>query len=61
MKRTAIALADGRELIYFDESDDACRTGSDDRALPPPPGASELRHDPLLDEWVAVAAHRQGR
>ena len=25
MKRTAIDLADGRELIYFDERDDAVR------------------------------------
>ncbi|SDZ42799.1 UDPglucose--hexose-1-phosphate uridylyltransferase [Micromonospora pattaloongensis] len=59
--RTVTTLADGRELIYFDETDRADRSGSDDRALPPPPGASELRYDPLLDEWVAVAAHRQGR
>ncbi|MFF0658587.1 galactose-1-phosphate uridylyltransferase [Micromonospora tulbaghiae] len=61
IKRTVTTLADGRELIYFDETDDACRTGSDDRVLPPPPAAPELRHDPLLDEWVAIAAHRQTR
>ncbi|MEV4757398.1 galactose-1-phosphate uridylyltransferase [Micromonospora sp. NPDC049559] len=61
MKRTAVELADGRELIYFDERDDAVREGLDRRDLPPPPPASQLRHDPLLDEWVAVAAHRQQR
>ena len=61
MKRTAVELADGRELIYFDERDDAVREGPDRRDLPPPPPASQLRYDPLLDEWVAVAAHRQGR
>ncbi|SCL19405.1 UDPglucose--hexose-1-phosphate uridylyltransferase [Micromonospora nigra] len=61
MKRTAIDLADGRELIYFDERDDAVRSEPDRRDLPPPPPASQLRLDPLTDEWVAVAAHRQTR
>lgn len=61
MKRHAVRLADGRELIYFDERDDAVREGPDRRELPPPPPASELRHDPLTDEWVAIAAHRQTR
>ncbi|MEV4821297.1 galactose-1-phosphate uridylyltransferase [Micromonospora sp. NPDC049274] len=61
MKRTAIDLADGRELIYFDESDDAVRDQPDRRDLPPPPPASQLRYDPLTDEWVAVAVHRQTR
>ncbi|MFI5930025.1 galactose-1-phosphate uridylyltransferase [Micromonospora sp. NPDC051543] len=61
MKRTAINLADGRELIYFDENDDAVRDQADRRDLPPPPPASQLRYDPLTDEWVAVAVHRQTR
>ncbi|WP_431943970.1 galactose-1-phosphate uridylyltransferase [Micromonospora marina] len=61
MKRTQIALADGRELIYFDERDDAVRDQPDRRDLPPPPPASQLRYDPLTDEWVAVAVHRQTR
>ncbi|MFC4018137.1 galactose-1-phosphate uridylyltransferase [Micromonospora sp. GCM10011542] len=61
MKRTAIELADGRELIYFDERDDAVRDQPDRRDLPPPPPASQLRYDPLTDEWVAVAVHRQTR
>ncbi|MGC5330136.1 galactose-1-phosphate uridylyltransferase [Micromonospora sp. DT62] len=61
MKRTAIALADGRELVYFDERDDAVRDQPDRRELPPPPPASQLRLDPLTDEWVAVAVHRQTR
>ncbi|MGA8117244.1 MAG: galactose-1-phosphate uridylyltransferase [Actinocatenispora sp.] len=61
MKRTPILLADGRELIYFDESDDTDRGVPDRRELPEPPVASELRYDPVLDEWVAVAAHRQDR
>ncbi|MFG1950123.1 galactose-1-phosphate uridylyltransferase [Micromonospora sp. NPDC048830] len=61
MKRTAIELADGRELIYFDERDDAVRDQPDRRELPSPPRASQLRYDPLTDEWVALAVHRQTR
>jgi UDPglucose--hexose-1-phosphate uridylyltransferase len=61
MRRTAIRLADGRELVYYDERDDADRSAADARDLPPPPFASEIRYDPVLDEWVAIAAHRQER
>ncbi|MFD0786591.1 galactose-1-phosphate uridylyltransferase, partial [Micromonospora azadirachtae] len=61
MKRTEVRLADGRELIYFDERDDAVRDQPDRRELPPPPPASQLRYDPLTDEWVAIAVHRQTR
>jgi UDPglucose--hexose-1-phosphate uridylyltransferase len=60
--RTAIRLSDGRELIYFDEKPDSHRGDHPDtRQLPPPPPTSQLRYDPLVDEWVAVAAHRQTR
>ena len=60
--RTAIKLSDGRELVYFDETTGHDRTAwPDKRDLPHPPAASQLRHDPLVDEWVAVAAHRQTR
>ncbi len=61
MKRTYTHLADGRQLIYYDRRDDADRTAVDLRELPDPPPSSELRHDPLLDEMVAIAAHRQAR
>lgn len=61
MKRTAVWLADGRELIYFDERDDAVRETVDTRDLPPPAPASEIRYDPLRGEWVTVASHRQAR
>jgi UDPglucose--hexose-1-phosphate uridylyltransferase len=60
-KRTHARLADGRELSYYDRQDDADRTAPDTRVLPDPSPASELRHDALLDEWVAVASHRQDR
>jgi UDPglucose--hexose-1-phosphate uridylyltransferase len=61
MKKTVTRMADGRELIYFDESDDALHDLVDRRHLPEPAPASSLRYDPLMDEWVAVAAHRQTR
>ncbi|GII78983.1 galactose-1-phosphate uridylyltransferase [Sphaerisporangium rufum] len=61
MRRTATRLADDRELIYFDRDGAAGRGVRDTRELPPRPPASEMRHDPILDEWVAVAGHRQTR
>jgi UDPglucose--hexose-1-phosphate uridylyltransferase len=61
MKRTVTRLADGRELIYYDETDDARHDAVDRRDLPPPRPASRLRYDPLMDEWIAIAAHRQTR
>jgi UDPglucose--hexose-1-phosphate uridylyltransferase len=61
VKKVSISLADGRELIYFDERDDAARASVDRRQLPAPPAPAQLRHDALTDEWVAIAAHRQGR
>ncbi|MFI6989239.1 galactose-1-phosphate uridylyltransferase [Nonomuraea wenchangensis] len=61
MKRTITQLADGRELIYFDRRDDADRSAADRRELGPRPVASELRYDPLTEEWIAIAGHRQTR
>lgn len=62
VKRTVRRLADGREIIYFDERPDApARTATDTRDLPPAAASSEIRLDPLSGEWVAMAAHRQTR
>lgn len=61
MKRTAIRLADGRRLIYFDRDEDAVRDQVDTRRLAPAQDSSELRYDALRDEWVIVAEHRQER
>lgn len=61
MKRTITHLTDGRELFYYDRRDDADRSAIDMRKLPPRPPASEMRYDPLVDEWVAIAGHRQAR
>lgn len=61
MKKTVTTLADGRELIYFDDTPDAVRTLVDSRDLPPRSHGSELRRDLLTNEWVAIASHRQTR
>ena len=61
MKRTLTRMADGRELIYFDERDDVVRDAVDRRELPERSAGSHLRYDPLTEEWVAVATHRQTR
>ncbi len=60
-KKTSTRLADGRELIYFDESDSAVRELHDSRDLPLTTTTSEIRYDVLLDQWVVIASHRQGR
>jgi UDPglucose--hexose-1-phosphate uridylyltransferase len=61
VRKTAIRLADGRELIYYDESDDAVREARDRRPLEPAAVQSEARYDPVMDEWVVVATQRQDR
>ncbi len=64
MKKTSTRLADGREILWFDESDDVVRDEStvhDTRDLPRVVPASQLRYDELLGEWVTIAAHRQDR
>ena len=58
---TSIRLADGRELLYFDDRPGTDRSAADTRELESTAGAPQIRHDPIHDEWVIVAAHRQGR
>lgn len=62
---TVVPLADERELIYYDTVPDGAsapeRDATDKRHLPAPPSAAHLRYDPLTEEWVAIAAHRQTR
>jgi UDPglucose--hexose-1-phosphate uridylyltransferase len=61
VKKTPARLADGREIIYFDESDDARRDIPDLREATPTQTSPEMRFDPLRGEWVVMAAHRQQR
>jgi len=70
VRRTADRLADGREILYFDDTEPylsgaaaggADRPVPDTRPLPPAGGGSELRYDVLTGEWVAIASHRNDR
>lgn len=62
MKKTVTQLADGRDLIYFDAGDNEVRTGyPDQRPLDPVGTSIQSRLDPVLGEWVVIAAHRQDR
>ncbi|MEV7421367.1 MULTISPECIES: galactose-1-phosphate uridylyltransferase [unclassified Streptomyces] len=61
MKKTVTKLADGRALTYYDSRDDVVRDAPDRRPLDPISTTSEIRHDALLGDAVAIASHRQGR
>ena len=58
--RTDRPLADGRTIRYYDTREQL-RAATDKREKAEQPGIGELRLDPLVNEWVAMAAHRQGR
>lgn len=61
VKKTSTQLADGRELVYYDLRDDTVRDAVDRRPLDRTVTTSEVRHDVLLGDAVAIASHRQGR
>jgi UDPglucose--hexose-1-phosphate uridylyltransferase len=66
LRRTSTTLADGRELIYFDDSEpwlsgEATRDAVDHRPLGQRAGAGTMRLDPLTGDWVAIAGHRLNR
>jgi UDPglucose--hexose-1-phosphate uridylyltransferase len=59
---TSVRLSDGRELVYFDERPGRRRGVADSRGLArvaQPP--SDVRYDPITDQWVVIASHRQTR
>ena len=58
--RTDRPLSDGRTIRYYDTQDQV-RAVADKREKAEQPGIGELRLDPLVNEWVAMASHRQGR
>lgn len=62
VKRPTV-LADGRELIYFDDPGTAlgAERTSDARALDPRPATASMRQDVLTGEWISIAAARQNR
>ena len=61
MTKFTARMADGRELIYFDETHHEDRVLIDPRDLPEVVPGSQVRYDALLGEWVAIAGHRQTR
>ncbi|GIE94479.1 galactose-1-phosphate uridylyltransferase [Paractinoplanes rishiriensis] len=62
VRRQSRRMADGREIIYFDDTRPfADRTATDTRPLPPAAADPQMRYDPLTGEWIAIAAHRNDR
>lgn len=61
--RTASRLADGRELIYFDDQDSAlpAERREDQRDLPARPPTATMRQDVLTGDWISHATARQSR
>lgn len=56
-------LADGRELVYYDDADTTlpAERSADARDLDPRPATARMRQDVLSGEWVSIAASRQNR
>lgn len=56
-------MADGRELIYYDDADTTLSGDrkADARTLDPRPETATMRQDPLTGEWISIAAARQNR
>ena len=61
VRKTAVTLADGRELMYFGAVPEHPADYPDRRRLDPVHVQSQARRDQLLGEWVVIAGHRQDR
>ena len=59
-KRTELKMFDGRQIFYYDR-DLVTRNAVDSRPFEPRPLPGDMRLDALTGEWIAMAAHRQGR
>lgn len=61
--KRATTLADGRELIYFDDPDSTLGPDRavDARTLDPRGETATMRLDVLTGDWITVAANRQNR
>ena len=61
--KRSTTLADGRELIYFDDADSTLGPDRavDARQLDPRPETATMRQDVLTGEWVSLASARQNR
>lgn len=60
VNRSDLKLADNRNIYYFD-SIEVNRSAVDKRDEEAQAGIGHLRLDPLVNEWVTVASHRQHR
>ncbi|MGF1424897.1 galactose-1-phosphate uridylyltransferase [Kitasatospora sp. LaBMicrA B282] len=61
MTKTTANLADGREIVYFDQAGSDPRISLDLRPLQTGATPSTVRRDPATGAWVTIAAHRQAR
>ena len=61
VRKTAVTLADGRELMYFGSIPERPADYPDRRQLAAVHVRSQARQDQLLGEWVVIASHRQDR
>jgi UDPglucose--hexose-1-phosphate uridylyltransferase len=61
--KRATLLADGRELIYYDDADTALgpERAIDARVLDARPETATMRQDVLTGEWISLASARQNR
>src|SRR4051812_42770991 len=61
--KRATKLADGRDLIYFDDADTTLppERAVDQRHLDPRPPTATMRQDVLTGEWISIASARQNR
>ncbi|WOF23057.1 galactose-1-phosphate uridylyltransferase [Microbacterium betulae] len=61
--KRAARLADGRELIYYDDPGTTlpAERRIDERALAPRPETATMRRDVLTGDWISMAAARQNR
>ncbi|MEC5192207.1 MULTISPECIES: galactose-1-phosphate uridylyltransferase [unclassified Arthrobacter] len=61
--KRAFQLADGRDIIYFDDADTTLspERSPDLRVPAPRPRTATMRQDVLTGEWISVASARQNR
>lgn len=61
--RHPTTLADGRDLIYYDDADSTLSADRavDARHLDPRPATATMRQDVLTGDWISIAAARQNR
>lgn len=61
--KRATLLADGRDIIYYDDPDTTlgAERAVDARTLDPRPSTATMRQDVLTGDWITVAANRQNR